>query len=339
MLRELGYESQIFATAVHPELEGRVRLLHELSGPSRRDRFLLYQLSSHSMLADWLSSRLEVVGVNYHNVTPSRLLHGWDRSVALALSDAELQVEQLARVAETGICVSRFNEADLRSKGWSSTSVAPVLVDLGGFDVEPDPATSKSLERLAEGGGSSWLFVGALSPHKAQHRLIQALALYRRVYDRSARLTLVGRPVVASYASSLGRYACALGLGDAVELTGAVDHRALVAHFHDADVFVSASEHEGFCVPVLEALYHRLPVVALAAGALPETLADAGVLVHERSPAALAAAVAWAVRGGPERRRELAEASERRLEHFTLEETRAQMARVVRDWVGSHEAR
>ncbi|HXW33866.1 MAG TPA: glycosyltransferase [Acidimicrobiales bacterium] len=348
MLRDLGYESEIFATAVHPLLESRVRLLHELRGPSRRDGFLLYQLSSPSRLADWLIDRLEVIGVNYHNVTPASLVHGWDRGASLALTDAALQVCQLSRISKTGICDSNFNAVDLRSKGWTSTSVAPVLVDLDGFDVEPDPTTTVRLERRREKGGIDWLFVGTISPHKAQHRLVQALALYRQVYDPKARLTLVGRPVLPSYAIALTEYVHALGLGDAVEVTGPIEHRALVAHFRAADVFVSASEHEGYCVPLLEAFYHRLPVVALAAGAVPETAGDAAVLVDDATPDCLASAVGRIfdvneealgrpLSGSPPLNGKtikdvLIESSQRRLECFTLERSRAQMAAAVRAW-------
>jgi len=337
VLRDLGFESEIYATAVHHALEGRVRLLHELRGPSRRDGFLLYQLSAHSPLADWLIGRLEAVGVNYHNVTPSSFFRRWDRGATLAQRAAEVQVAQLGRVASIGVCDSAFNARDLHAKGWAPTAtpVAPVLVDLASFDTEPDPATAAALARRdGAGHGTRWLFVGALAPHKAQHHLVRALALYRRVYDPAARLTLVGRPVVPAYDQAVRRYVAALGLEGAVELTGPVDHAQLVAHYQAADVLVSASAHEGFCVPLLEALHHGLPVVALAAGAVPATLGGAGVLVDTPAAPVLAAAVArvWA---DHDLRAALGRVARQRLDALSLERTRRRMADVLGRWVAS----
>ncbi len=336
LLRDRGHPSEVFATAVHPDLEHRVRLLHELRGPSRPDRFLIYQLSSPSPIADWLIGRREPIAVDYHNLTPAGFFRRWDRSTMLALRSAQVQVSQLARLAQLGIGDSRFNVADLRRHGFDHTAVAPVLIDFADLDVEPDADTAAELARRPTprwaGTGTRWLFVGALAPHKAQHRLVAALAVHRQLYDPQATLTLVGRPVVASYAHAVARYVDALGLGSAVTITGGITHQQLVAHYQGADVLVSASEHEGFCVPLLEALHHGLPVVAHAAAAVPETLGPAGLLVHDRTPAALAAAV-HRLAGDAALRRVLAAAAARRLAHFALPRTRAAMAAVLDSWM------
>ncbi len=175
LLRDLGHDSDIYALTVHPELEDDVHLIHELAGPTRRDRFFIYQLSTHSSLADWLIGRREPLAVNYHNVTPGSFFRRWDRSAMLALRSARVQVAQLGRIAMVGVCDSSYNAADLEGEGWTATTVVPVLVDYADFDAEPDPQTVEALLRR-RGAGARWLFVGALAPHKAQHRLIAALA-------------------------------------------------------------------------------------------------------------------------------------------------------------------
>jgi glycosyltransferase involved in cell wall biosynthesis len=222
--------------------------------------------------------------------------------------------------------------------------VVPVLVDLTEFDAEPDPATAAALAArrdrasrastpgAASATGAAWLFVGALAPHKAQHELVQALAVTRAVYDPAARLSIVGRPISPRYAGALRRYVHELGLDDAVDMPGGVDHEQLVAYYRDADVFVSLSRHEGFCVPLLEAMHHGLPVVARPAGAVSSTVGDAGVLLGGDTPHDVAATVARVTEDAALRAR-LAAGGTRRLEHFALERTRPAMAAAVARFV------
>ncbi|MHB8594182.1 MAG: glycosyltransferase family 4 protein, partial [Acidimicrobiales bacterium] len=330
-LRDGGFESEIYALAVHPALGHRVRLVEELRGPSRPEHHLLYQFSAHSTLADWLIGRREQVALNYHNITPPRFFHDWDHGIALAMLAGEVQLAQIARLTSLGICDSAYNAADLGRRGFTSTIVVPILLDLEDFDDEPDPAAVARLEHRRQSGGSSWLFVGAVAPHKAQHELVQALAVYRKVFDPGARLTVVGRPVSPTYADALHRYVGALGLEDAVDITGAVTHQELVAHYRDADVFVSLSRHEGFCVPLLEAMHHGLPVVARPAGAVASTVGQGGLLVDSGAPHDVAVAVAR-VMADPGLSARLVSAGRDRLALFGLRRTAAAMVSAVRRW-------
>jgi glycosyltransferase involved in cell wall biosynthesis len=113
-----------------------------------------------------------------------------------------------------------------------------------------------------------------------------------------------------------------------------VTHEQLVAYYQGSDVFVSASEHEGFCVPLLEAMHHGLPVIAYGAGAVPDTLGDGGVLVSDKSPAALAAAM-WRGASDETARERLSAAGRSRVKRFHLDRTRVEMARFIESWTGS----
>ena len=150
-------------------------------------------------------------------------------------------------------------------------------------------------ERLAaDKQGIDWLFVGRLVPNKAQHDLVLAFALHS-VASPGSRLWLVGRTDSPRYETALRHLIAALDLGDTVTITGPVDDATLAAYYRDADVFVSASEHEGFCLPLVEAMHQRLPVVAHASSAVAETLGDAGICITDKRPHAIAAAVERAV--------------------------------------------
>src|SRR5262249_52808822 len=179
---------------------------------------------------------------------------------------------------------SQFNEAELVDAGFEHTAVAPFLIDLRTLDVEPDPAVKAA-------AGTTWLFVGRLAANKAQHDLVKAFAAYRQFHDADAHLVLVGGGTDGEYGKTVTRFVHGLGLDDAVTITGQITHEALAAYFEIADVFVTVSEHEGFCVPLVEAMHHRVPIVAHAAAAIPETLGNAGVLLHEKDACTVAAVV------------------------------------------------
>ena len=323
LLRDLGIPSTIFADQVHPEFEGRARHHTEFGKgvTARRGDVLLYQLAVGSLVADFLYDRSERLVVNYHNITPARFFDRWEPDAVHAVTWGQAQLRKLAARCELGIAVSTYNERELQRAGYRTTAVAPVLVDLDGLRAASDEAVEERLRAAKADGGRDWLFVGRLSPNKAQHDLIKALAVHRRLYDDRARLHLVGSSSSAAYSAALRDFAAALDLGDAVFLHQGVPAGTLAAHYRSADVFVCLSEHEGFCVPLLEAMHHGLPIVALAAAAVPETLGDAGVLLPGKDPALVAAAVNR-VTTDAALRAALVEAGVARLDRFTLDRTR-----------------
>ena len=165
----------------------------------------------------------------------------------------------------------------------------PILVDWSRYDVEPDP----EVRALLAGIHSKLLFVGRISPNKRQDDLIRMLAYYRRCIDPEAILVLVGsHRDQPRYHARLRALAERLGLGGAVRFTGPVSLAQLAAYYRAASVFVSLSEHEGFGVPLLEAMHFGTPVVAFDGAAVAETLGGAGVLLGTRDLAEAAEACA-----------------------------------------------
>jgi glycosyltransferase involved in cell wall biosynthesis len=198
--------------------------------------------------------------------------------------------------AAFSIADSGFNARDLEDAGYSDPAVVPILLDFTHFTDTPDPDVMARINAEQAHGGSDLLFVGRLAPNKCQHDLVKVLATLRASVDPMARLRLVGGAELVTYESALRELAAGLGPAGAVEITGSVSPGALAAYYATADVFVSVSEHEGFCVPLLEAMAHDVPVVAYGAGAVPETLGAGGVLLPDKAPALVAAAVARVAR-------------------------------------------
>jgi L-malate glycosyltransferase len=322
-LRAAGWRSEVFAEHVDDPLRDQAHPYDAL------DRFavpgatiLVYQLAVGSAVVDRLLERREPLIVNYHNLTPASFFWQWAPNWLGAVEWGRQQLHRLAPRVAHAIAVSAFNERDLRGAGYRSTSVVPPFVDVGKL------STSVRTDRDAS-RGARWLFVGKLLPHKAAHDVVKALAVYRRCFDGAATLALVGGQPVPEYARAVSEYAGALGLGDAVELTGSVSDEELVRRYGEADVFVCLSDHEGFCFPLLEAMHHGVPVVGFDAGAVADTVGPAGLVLEGKEPGRVAAAVRRVLSDGALRAR-LATAGRARLERFDLQHTGARYVEEIR---------
>jgi glycosyltransferase involved in cell wall biosynthesis len=290
--------------------------------------WLLYQCSTGSPVADWLLSRPEPKLSNYHNITPAPFFEPWEPHVGAELAAARRQLAALAPAVALAIADSAYNEVELVELGYRATAVVPILLDTATFEHEVDRPAWDRLRAAKDGGGADWLFVGRVAPHKAQHDLLKAFALYRTVYDPTARLHIVGGSSSHAYWTALERFVEALGLADAVDLAGSVTPGELAARYRVADAFVCVSEHEGFCVPLLEAMHHDVPIVAFGAAAVGETLGGAGLVLDDKAPATVAAAV-HRVLGDDALRARLVAAGRARLGDFDLQRTSARFAEVV----------
>lgn len=316
-LRDAGWRSEIYAEATHDELAGESIRVEEYPARAVPGDVLVYQFSTSSMVAHLLADRPEPLVLDYHNVTRPELYDGWDPASAKRSAEALEQLALLAPRATLGLADSELNRADLVAAGCRRTEVVPVLVDLDRLVAEPDPRVAERLAAGRAGGGHDWLFVGRLVPSKAQHDLVKALWAYRRLYDPRARLHLVGPTPSRRYLAALRAFVRDLGLDGAVRITGEVSDAALAAHFAGADCYVSLSVHEGFGVPLLEAMRASVPVVALAAGAVPGTVGTAAVLLERAEPVTVAAAVHRVLDDGRLRER-LVAAGHRQVDLHTL---------------------
>ena len=331
-LREAGFDSDIYYGTCTPDVAGLAHPVVDL-GRAAKGRWLLYQSSIGSPVYDIVAARPEPKLVNYHNITPAELLERWEPDVGYEVRLGRAQLERLAPDSRLAVADSAFNETELVAAGYENTAVVPLLIDMTGAGAPPDPALARRLADARAAGGADLLFVGKVSPHKAPHDLVKMLAVYRRLYDPRARLHLVGSPLGETYARALDSFVKELDLADAVSVTGSVDQGQLRAYYEAADVFVCASEHEGFCVPLVEAMGHGTPVVAYGVTAVPETVRDAGLVLPDKDPLRFAAAVARVVADADLRARLAANAT-RRVAELSLDRSRARFVELVREATG-----
>jgi L-malate glycosyltransferase len=252
--------------------------------------------------------------VHYHNITPPELVEPWDHYLALGQARARDDLAVLSARTALAVADSAYDEGQLVRAGFAATAVVPPSAALGPGATAPGTAggAGRAAPRPARGDGARWLAVGRRAPNKAVEHALAALAVTRLHRDPDATLRIIGRPVTDSYERALRRQVDELGLTGAVTFAGYASDATVAGAYEWADVLVITSDHEGFCVPVVEAMAAGLPVVAFDQGAVPEVLGAAGVLVTSRDPYALSAAVAR-LRADETERRRIAEAGRRRL--------------------------
>ena len=307
-----GVRSDLFAWESKPEVRALTRDYHELETIARRDGLLLLHHSMGNDSVPEVASFPVRKTVIYHNITPARYFEGLNDELMRYSQVGREQLRDLAKAAEFGIADSGYNREELEEAGFSNTAVVPPLVSWDDFDRPSDPEVARELadERTAI------LSVGQILPHKAVHDVVAAFARYRES-DRTAHLYLVGPTGLSGgYLDRVRADIQRLGLEDAITLTGSVSIEQLVAYYRGATAFLTLSEHEGFCVPLLEAMRSDLPVVANAAAAIPETLGDGGILLDTKTPEAVAEQVERVVRDQA-LRKDLIEKGRRRVEAFS----------------------
>ena len=333
-LRAVGIDSDIYYGSYTQDVQGEGRPVIEL-GRSVRDRWLLYQASIGSPVFDIVAARAEPKLVNYHNITPAALLRDWEPAVAYEVALGRTQLARLAPQSRFAVADSAFNESELHALGYEGTAVVPLLIDMHSKSDAPDPELARALARRKErDGGADLLYVGKISPHKAPHDLVKMLDVLRRTDDPAARLHLVGSPLGETYEPALRTFIDDLGLADAVSLAGSVSGAELEAYFRAADVFVMASDHEGFCVPLAEAMGHGVPIVAYGVAAVPETVGGAGLVLNDKSALPFAAAVGRVLRDAT-LREVLAAAGRQRAAGFDLAASTRRFVSLVQQAVGA----
>ncbi|HEY7917253.1 MAG TPA: glycosyltransferase family 4 protein [Acidimicrobiales bacterium] len=300
-LHASGVPSVIYTEIPDPATMDETRHYLKYGSEAEAGDVLVYQFATDSEMAGWLAARPETIVVNYHGITPPEYFAPWNNAITRLQVGAQQRLADLAPRVALGIADSEFISTELRQAGCTNIAVVPVA----GIPApaEPSPEALDRVRSRRKGAGAAWLSVGRWAPNKAHHQTLAALFVARATADPGATLTLVGSPTEPAYAAALRRYAAVLGLADAVSFVSHVDDDELAAHYRAADVLVMLSDHEGFGVPLVEAMGHDLPVVAFDAGAVGEVLGGAGILLDEKHPRRVAAAIARLMAEPAERER------------------------------------
>jgi glycosyltransferase involved in cell wall biosynthesis len=294
VLRASGYRSEIFVENAHPRLEELTRDYREMTAVVGADDLVIHHFSigsRASRICYALPARMMLV---YHNITPPEYFVGVNRELVESCYLGRREITAYATRCELAVGDSEYNRRELEAIGFSPTGVLPVIPDFSHLEPTPgEPGWPPHAfgAREFDDGWTNILFVGRVIPNKRFEDLIRIFHVYRTRYNPRSRLLLVGSSTgFENYRTQLHALIGQLGTPD-VHMPGHVTNEELAAFYDVADLFLSASEHEGFCVPLIEAFYKQVPVVAYAATAVPWTLHGGGILYERKEPPAVAALV------------------------------------------------
>lgn len=274
-LRAMGYRSEIFASLADRRMQPASRPADELFDALGEGDAVVYHLSIGSPLARVLDGLPSVRAIYYHNISPAAAMERFSPVVAHHLRWGRRDLAALAPIADVCVAESTYNLEELRQAGARRTALVPLDLDLD--RLRPRRSVPATPPRL--------VFIGRLAPHKRQDHLIRVLAALRRVHSPDARLVLAGGAAIPAYVAALRRLASALGVSDAVDILDRPQSAEAIGDIYaSASALLCASEHEGFCVPLVEAMAFAVPILAFDGGAVAETVGGAGLVVRHHDP-------------------------------------------------------
>jgi glycosyltransferase involved in cell wall biosynthesis len=285
VLRAAGYESEIFVETADRRLEPMTLDYRHLIDFSHPNNLLFHHFSLGSKASRTSFALPDRMALIYHNITPPDYFTGVHRRLARQCFRGRRELRAYGQRCDLALGDSEFNRQDLETLGFPRTAVLPVVPDFSHLD----GVASRQVADQFDDAWTNILFVGRVIANKKIEDLIRFFHAYHTLFNSRSRLLIVGaHRGFERYLTALHHLTATLGNAH-VHFVGQVSDEELVAYYEIADLFLCASEHEGFCVPLVEAFYTQVPVLAYAATAVPATMDGAGVLFEDKDPVHVAA--------------------------------------------------
>jgi len=280
VLRGAGYDSEIFVQTADPRLENLTQDYRDLTEASHPDNILIHHFSIGSRASRMAYALPDRMALIYHNITPPEFFVDVNKELVRLCFRGRRELGLYKSRCDLALGDSEYNRQELEALGFAPTGVLDVVP---GFDHLTGPADYT----FAGAFDDDWvnlIFVGRVIPNKRIEDVIRFFHAYKTYFNPRSRLLLVGaHSGFERYLTMLHNFIARIGARD-VHLIGHVTNEELTAYYELADAFVCASEHEGFCVPLIESFHMGVPVLAYAATAVPSTMDGAGVLYTSKDP-------------------------------------------------------
>ncbi|MFP5268873.1 glycosyltransferase [Coleofasciculus sp.] len=309
-LRCCGYQSDIFVRYIDERVAHEAKLFKPNNISEQAG--IIYHHSIGSELTDYAIAHPGSKCLVYHNITPAEFFRPYRPEFAQLLEKGRVELNQLAQHFPLSVGDSAYNAAELAAVGFDQPGVLPIIVDPSKWDMAADATLMEQLQD----GKSNLLFVGRIAPNKCQTHLLESFYHYLTM-DQQARLILAGwGDINDPYYCYLLDKIQELGVKDYVIVSGLVSESQLLAFYRTAHLFWSMSEHEGFGVPFVEAMWFDVPVLAYKSSAVTETLDEAGILFTTKDDQVQVAALAKLLVKDPRLRRTVLKAQQKRRNSF-----------------------
>lgn len=324
LLIQQGCETQIYADNWDPRLNAVTRPTSDYLEVAGKEHWLILHYCICGYANHVARDTRGHLVTYYHNVTPARFYYGYEPLTATCCAQARAGLKQFVGRG-SAIAASEYNKEELGSLGFDVRAVAPYIMKIDGLHQGLAAQTSLDLRARFEAPDlKTWLYVGRIAPNKRIEHIVSAFAFYRRHIEPRSRLMLVGSRREDTYNGEVMDLIHRLGVEDSVVFPGLFASESLGVFYDLADLYISLSEHEGFCVPLIEAMSFDLPILAFESTAVPSTLAGSGVLLH-RNDAPLIAEVAHEVLTNQPLREAIIAKQRQRLADFEPDAMRRQL--------------
>jgi glycosyltransferase involved in cell wall biosynthesis len=274
LLRTMGHESEIYALTIDDDMRQEAHAFTDAA--AKRGQITIFHYALPSPMTEAFASLPSGRVLQYHNVTPAAYFAPYDPGLFRLAALGRSELATLAGRTDLALGDSEYNRAELESLGFDRTGVFPIAVDTARITRHSE---RPALDRMLDDELVNFLFVGRIAPNKKIEDVIKLAEVYKRYVDAYYRFIFVGRfDVVPRYYSMIRAMMAEYRLlDDRFVFTGPVPDEELAVYYRHAAVYISMSEHEGFCVPLVEAMAADVPVLAYAAAAVPDTLGGAGI--------------------------------------------------------------
>lgn len=274
LLRRMGHRSELYALTIDEELKGEVLPFSDPA--SHAGDITIFHYALPSPMTDAFGRLHDGRILQYHNVTPAHFFAPYDPPLFRLATLARQELAGLVGRVDLALGVSEYNRQELEALGFAPTGVFPLAVDTSRIT---RTVARPALERILDDEFVNFLFVGRIAPNKAIEDHIRLAEHYKRYVDAHYRFIFVGRyDAVPRYYSTIRALMSEYRmLNERFVFTGPVPDEDLAIYYRHAAVYISLSEHEGFCAPLVEAMAADVPILAYAAAAVPETLGGAGL--------------------------------------------------------------
>lgn len=319
-IADMGYKTHIYCENLDSRIDKKIADDLVKGMPEiHEDDVFIYHLSTGSKLSYTLPEYGNRLMVIYHNITPGEFFKDYNYSALSNIEYGFSGMKHLADKADYCLADSEFNKQDLIDAGYKCRiDVRPILIPFDDYKKKPDEKTIKKYKD----GKTNIIFVGRIAPNKKQEDAIKAFSYYKKHVNPESRLIFVGNPAgFDTYYERLQRYVKAMELDDVI-FTGHISFAEILAYYHIADIFLCMSEHEGFCVPLVEAMCFDVPVIAYKSCAIPYTMGGSGIVTDTKDPIEVSLLIDKAVNDS-KLREAMIQGQRRRLEDFSYENIRS----------------
>lgn len=276
-----GFDTKIYAMDINKRISEQVALpVSEMPVLTEED-IIIYHLSVGSRLNELLATLNGKKIIRYHNVTPPEFFLPYSKQLAGLCQEGISAVKMLSTVPDYCLADSEYNKKDLLDAGYRcEISVLPIIIPFADYKKQPN---GKIVSKYND-GHTNILFTGRIVPNKKQEDIILAFYHYQKYYNPKSRLFLVGSYVgMENYFERLRQFADTLGVKNVI-FTGHIKFDEILAYYKVADLFLCMSEHEGFCIPLVEAMLFDVPIVAYQGSGVAGTLKGSAFPVYEKNP-------------------------------------------------------